>query len=59
MNNPRTRIWTTLRYLVVVPLIALGILSIIATGGGGSSSTSAPPPSGGSNWDEMVWDQDN
>ena len=60
MNNKTTRIWATLRYLAVVSLIALGILGIIATGGGGGSSKSPPPPpSGSSNWDEMVWDQDN
>ncbi len=27
MHNQTTRIWTTLRYLAVIPLIALGILS--------------------------------
>ena len=31
MNNQTTRIWTTLRYLALIPLIALGILSILAT----------------------------
>ena len=35
MNNQTTRIWTTLRYLALIPLIALGILSILASGGGG------------------------
>ncbi len=60
MNNQTTRIWTTLRYLAVIPLIALGILSILATGGGGGSSggVTTPPPAGSSNWDELIWDQD-
>ncbi len=40
MNSKATRIWTTLRYLAVIPLIALGVLSIVGKGGGGSS---APP----------------
>ncbi len=46
MHNQTTRIWTTLRYLAVIPLIALGILSILATGGGGGGGggTAAPTP---------------
>jgi len=34
VNSKTTRIWTTLRYLAVIPLIALGILSIVGKGGG-------------------------
>ena len=34
MNSKTTRIWTTLRYLALIPLIALGILSIVGKGGG-------------------------
>ena len=41
MNTKRAQISTTLRYLAVIPLIALGILSILATGGGGGSNN--PP----------------
>ncbi len=37
MNSKTTRIWTTLRYLAVIPLIALGVLSIVGKGGGGGS----------------------
>ena len=43
MNNQTTRIWTTLRYLAVIPLIALGILSILATGGGGGGGGGGGP----------------
>ena len=35
MNSKTTRIWTMLRYLAVIPLIALGVLSIVGKGGGG------------------------
>ncbi len=34
MNSKRIQISTTLPYLAVIPLIILGILSILATGGG-------------------------
>jgi len=34
--------------------VILGFLSGCDGGGGGS-----PPDTGSSNWDEMVWDQDN
>ncbi len=63
MNSKRAQVSTTLPYLAVIPLIILGLISILATGGGGGSSGSAsstpsPPPVDGSKWDEMVWDQD-
>ncbi len=35
MNNKMTRIGTVLRYLALGPIIAFGLLTIIATGGGG------------------------
>ena len=67
MNSKMTRIRTVLRYLVLGPIIALGLLSIIATGGDsdddklgiGTTRTPTPTPTGSSNWDEMVWDRDN
>ncbi len=37
MNSQMTRIRTVLRYLVLGPIIALGLLSIIATGSGGDT----------------------
>ena len=39
MHNQTTGIWTTLRYLAVIPLIALGILSILASGSSGGGDT--------------------
>ncbi len=45
MNSKTTRISTTLRYLAVVPLIALGILIIIASGGGGGGGLTLGPTS--------------
>lgn len=44
MNKETTRLWIGLRYLALVPLIALGILSILATGGGGGGDGSPLPP---------------
>ncbi len=46
MNSKMTRIRTVLRYLTLGPMIAFGLLSIIATGGGGGGG-SAPPGGGG------------
>jgi len=43
--------------LVVLSLIALAGCS--GGGGGGGGSGAAPPPAGSSNWDALVWDQDN
>ena len=37
MNSKMTRIRTVLRYLMLGPIIAVGLLSIIATGGGGAT----------------------
>ena len=65
MNSKMTRIRTVLRYLVLGPIIAVGLLSIIATGGDsdddklGIGTRPTPAPTGSSNWDEMVWDRDN
>ena len=69
MNSKMTRIRTVLRYLVLGPIIAVGLLSIIATSddsdddnkppGIGTTPTPTPTPTGSSNWDEMVWDRDN
>lgn len=36
------------------------ILSLTGCGGGGGGGAPPPPPtSGSSNWDTLVWDQDN
>jgi hypothetical protein len=38
MNSKKTKLSTILSYLAVIPLIILGVVSILATGGGSSSS---------------------
>jgi len=41
-------------------LLFMGLLFITACGGGGGGGGGAtPPPTGSSDWDSMVWDQDN
>jgi hypothetical protein len=42
INSSRTM--NTFRRLTLVPLIAFGFLSIVATGGGGGSDPPPPPP---------------
>ncbi len=45
--------------LALVCVIVVGVLSILATGwGGGSSGITTAPPAGSSNWDELIWGQD-
>ena len=45
MTSKRVQVSTTLPYLAVIPLIILGILSILATGGvGGGGAAPAPAP---------------
>jgi len=39
-------------------LAMLVLLGLSACGGGGGGSA-APPPAGSSNWDALIWDQDN
>ena len=42
--------------LLLLPLLAL----LGGCGGGGGGGSKVPlPPSGSSNWDQMVWDQDD
>ncbi len=55
MNKHTTRLWIGLPYLALVALIALGILSILASGGG-SSAPPPPPPGGTCVWDGSTWD---
>ena len=61
MNSKMTRIRTVLRYLVLGPIIAFGLLSIIATGGGGGGGGSALAPTicvwdqSTSTWDNCTW----
>ncbi len=65
MNSKMTRIRTVLRYLVLGPIIALGLLSIIATSDDSDDDNkppvtgTTPTPAGSSNWNEMVWDRDD
>ena len=44
MNSKRVQVSTTLPYLAVIPLIILGIVSILATGGGGGGGSGTAPP---------------
>ena len=61
MNSKMTRIRTVLRYLVLGPIIAFGLLSIIATGGSSSSSSGVLPATtcvwdqSTSTWDNCTW----
>jgi len=47
-----------LKKLVRYSLVLLGILMMTACGGG-SGSSSGGGSSNSSNWDQMVWDQNN
>lgn len=44
-------------FLTVLSLALL--LSACSGGGGGDSGGDEPPPGGSSEWDTMIWDQDN
>lgn len=55
----KRKIYKILRYLGLVCVIALGVLSTVGSGGGGGGAGGVQPPPESSNWDEMVWDQDN
>ncbi|GMQ87838.1 MAG: hypothetical protein BMS9Abin08_1048 [Gammaproteobacteria bacterium] len=46
-----------IRVKLLLP-VALAIL-IAGCGGGGGGGNNNNPPAGSSNWDTMVWDQDN
>ena len=39
--------------------LVLLVLTLSACGGGDSSPAPQSPPLGNSNWDSLVWDQDN
>ena len=41
-----------------VLMVVLFSLWLTACGGGGGGAA-APPPAGSSNWDALIWDQDN
>lgn len=47
MNNQMTQAWNKLRYLAVIPLITLGLLSILASGGGGGGGDGGSGGGGG------------
>ena len=40
-------------------ILLLSVSVLAACGGGGSDGGTPQPPTGSSNWDSMVWDQDN
>jgi hypothetical protein len=53
-----------LRRVALPPLIAIGLLSTLATGGGEGGAPAPPPDDGGQtrpslNWDEGTWDDSN
>lgn len=48
--------------LKIISIIFIALIVSACGGGGGGSNAgnpNPPPPAGSSNWDEMVWDQDN
>jgi hypothetical protein len=55
MNNEK--IIKTLRLTLLVAVVLFGLVTILGKGGGGEAPPE--PPGGSSNWDTMVWDQDN
>ena len=44
------------RAIRMLGVLAVALLSACGGGGGGGTT---PLPAGSSNWDQMVWDQDN
>ena len=65
MKKKKRRLFESFRYICLVSLIVLGLITIVATGGGGGGGGGGgveppppPPPQEGSRWDEMSWDQD-
>ncbi len=44
MNSKSTQFWTTLRHLTLVCVVAVGVLSILASGGGGGGSGPSSVP---------------
>jgi hypothetical protein len=55
MNNEK--IIKTLRLTLLVAVVLFGLVTILGKGGGGEAPPS--PPDESSNWDTMVWDQDD
>ena len=53
----RVRPFKTLRLISLVAVILFALVTILGKGGGGEAPPS--PPDESSNWDTMVWDQDN
>jgi len=49
----------TISKVVVLLAVLAGLAACGGGGGGDSNSNPNPPPSGTTNWDQMVWDQDN
>ena len=45
--------------LLSLLFMALAITACGGGGGGGGDGGTTPPPAGSSDWDTMVWDQDN
>lgn len=44
---------------LAVTAVLLLMLFLSACGGKGGNNTNPSPPANSSNWDEMIWDQDN
>ncbi len=54
----RVRPFKTLRLISLVAVILFALVTILGKGGGGGDAPPQPPDES-SNWDTMVWDQDN
>jgi hypothetical protein len=54
----RVKPFKTLRLISLVAVILFALVTILGKGGGGGDA-SPQPPDESSNWDTMVWDQDN
>lgn len=47
-----------MQHIGIKALILIALVTLAGCGGSSGGGT-PPPPAGSSNWDEMVWDQDN
>jgi hypothetical protein len=57
MTLRRIKAIRTFRLTLLVAIALFGLVTILGKGGGGEAPPE--PPGGSSNWDTMVWDQDN
>ncbi len=44
---------------VVIPIVMGMLITACGSGGGGGGNNNSSTPSGSSDWDTMVWDQDD